>query len=194
MTGAQRSYLKTLSEEAHESFDDTLTKAEASRRIEELQARTGRGTSGDRAGARQQDDGPLESLGRAVGDSVLGAEPTDVTAERLERAVASDSRDGASGTEPRTTYSPGIGVNRASTPPADRARPAPGPARASGTQPNPSAAPADAAPERDLGGIPRTLDSGPASSGLGHDSAEADISSDAQPAVRQSGRSDERPR
>jgi len=43
MTGAQRSYLKTLSEEAHESFDDNLTKAEASKRIEELQQKTGRG-------------------------------------------------------------------------------------------------------------------------------------------------------
>jgi hypothetical protein len=43
MTGAQRSYLKTLSDEAHEPFDENLTKAQASRRIEELQARTGRG-------------------------------------------------------------------------------------------------------------------------------------------------------
>src|SRR5215216_4798030 len=42
MTGAQRSYLKTLSEEAREPFDDTLNKAQASRRIDELQARTGR--------------------------------------------------------------------------------------------------------------------------------------------------------
>jgi hypothetical protein len=43
MTGAQRSYLKTLSEEAKEAFDDKLTKAEASKRIDELQAKTGRG-------------------------------------------------------------------------------------------------------------------------------------------------------
>jgi hypothetical protein len=43
MTGAQASYLKTLSEEAGEEFDEGLTKAEASRRIDELQARTGRG-------------------------------------------------------------------------------------------------------------------------------------------------------
>jgi DUF3072 family protein len=43
MTGAQASYLKTLSEEAGEEFDDDLTKAEASRRIEELQGKTGRG-------------------------------------------------------------------------------------------------------------------------------------------------------
>jgi hypothetical protein len=45
MTGAQRSYLKTLSEEAGEEFDDTLTKAEASRRIDQLQEKTGRGRS-----------------------------------------------------------------------------------------------------------------------------------------------------
>lgn len=44
MTGAQRSYLKTLSEEAQEPFDENLTKAEASKRIEELQQKTGRGT------------------------------------------------------------------------------------------------------------------------------------------------------
>ena len=43
MTAAQASYLKTLSEEAGEAFADTLTKADASKRIEELQAITGRG-------------------------------------------------------------------------------------------------------------------------------------------------------
>jgi hypothetical protein len=43
MTGAQMSYLKTLSTEAGEEFDETLTKAEASKRIEELQQKTGRG-------------------------------------------------------------------------------------------------------------------------------------------------------
>jgi hypothetical protein len=38
MTGAQQSYLKTLSEEAHEpgAFADSLTKAEASKRIDAL--------------------------------------------------------------------------------------------------------------------------------------------------------------
>jgi hypothetical protein len=44
MTGAQRSYLKTLSEEARVEFDESLTKAEASQRIEELQEKTGRGS------------------------------------------------------------------------------------------------------------------------------------------------------
>lgn len=45
MTGAQRSYLKTLSEEAKVPFDDHLTKAEASKRIDELQEKVGRGRS-----------------------------------------------------------------------------------------------------------------------------------------------------
>ncbi len=43
MTGAQKSYLKTLSDEASEEFDENLTKAEASKRIDELQEKTGRG-------------------------------------------------------------------------------------------------------------------------------------------------------
>ena len=43
MTGAQRSYLKTLSDEAGEPLDENLTKAEASKRIDELQHITGRG-------------------------------------------------------------------------------------------------------------------------------------------------------
>jgi uncharacterized damage-inducible protein DinB len=43
MTGAQASYLKTLSEEAHEAFDEGLSKAEASKRIDALQEKTGRG-------------------------------------------------------------------------------------------------------------------------------------------------------
>jgi hypothetical protein len=43
MTGAQASYLKTLSEEAGEEFDPSLNKADASRRIDALQAKTGRG-------------------------------------------------------------------------------------------------------------------------------------------------------
>jgi hypothetical protein len=45
MTGAQRSYLSTLSEEAGEELDENLTKAEASKRIEQLQQKTGRGAA-----------------------------------------------------------------------------------------------------------------------------------------------------
>lgn len=44
MTGAQASYLQTLSEEAHEEFDPSLTKAEASKKIDALQDATHRGS------------------------------------------------------------------------------------------------------------------------------------------------------
>ena len=43
MTGAQASYLKTLCEEAGEEFDPSLSKADASLKIDELQQKTGRG-------------------------------------------------------------------------------------------------------------------------------------------------------
>ena len=43
MTGAQRSYLQTLADEAGEEVDMNLTKAEASKLIDELQQKTGRG-------------------------------------------------------------------------------------------------------------------------------------------------------
>src|SRR3954466_4855136 len=42
MTGAQRSYMHTLAEEAREEVSDDLTKAEASKKIDELQEKTGR--------------------------------------------------------------------------------------------------------------------------------------------------------
>jgi hypothetical protein len=43
MTGAQRSYLNTLAQEAGEEIDENLTKADASKKIDELQQKTGRG-------------------------------------------------------------------------------------------------------------------------------------------------------
>jgi Protein of unknown function (DUF3072) len=43
MTGPQASYLETLAREADEEVSPDLTKADASRRIEELQEKTGRG-------------------------------------------------------------------------------------------------------------------------------------------------------
>ena len=43
MTGAQRSYLHTLAEQAHEEVSDDLTKAQASELIDRLQRATGRG-------------------------------------------------------------------------------------------------------------------------------------------------------
>ena len=43
MTGAQESYLHTLATEAGETVEPDLTKAEASKKIDELQDKTGRG-------------------------------------------------------------------------------------------------------------------------------------------------------
>jgi len=47
MTGAQASYLKTLSEQAHEpdAFNEALTKAEASKEIDRLREKVGLQTS-----------------------------------------------------------------------------------------------------------------------------------------------------
>ena len=43
MTGAQAAYLRTLTQEAGEDFDESMSKADASKRIDELQEKTGRG-------------------------------------------------------------------------------------------------------------------------------------------------------
>ena len=42
MTGAQRSYLQTLAREAGEEVPDDLTKADASKKIDELQTKSDR--------------------------------------------------------------------------------------------------------------------------------------------------------
>jgi hypothetical protein len=47
MTAPQESYLHTLAHEAGEDVPDSLTKAEASKLIDELQRRTGRGRQPD---------------------------------------------------------------------------------------------------------------------------------------------------
>ena len=48
MTGPQASYLRTLLQQAgkEDDFDPTLTKAQASRLIDKLQEKTGRGAGG----------------------------------------------------------------------------------------------------------------------------------------------------
>ena len=45
MTGAQKSYLTTLAEQAGEDVPGDLNKADASKKIEELQEKTGRGAA-----------------------------------------------------------------------------------------------------------------------------------------------------
>jgi hypothetical protein len=42
MTAAQRSYLETLCRDTGEAFDDSLSKADASKRIDELRSRSPR--------------------------------------------------------------------------------------------------------------------------------------------------------
>ncbi len=41
MTGAQNSYLHTLASQVHENVDDDMTKADASKKIDELRQKTG---------------------------------------------------------------------------------------------------------------------------------------------------------
>ena len=45
MTGPQASYLQTLAQEAGEEFDPNMSKSDASKKIEELQEKTGRGSA-----------------------------------------------------------------------------------------------------------------------------------------------------
>ncbi len=52
MTGAQRSYLGTLAREAGEEVDADMTKAEASKEIDHLQQKTGRGAGTKRSAPR----------------------------------------------------------------------------------------------------------------------------------------------
>jgi hypothetical protein len=61
MTGPQTSYLKTLCQEAKVEFDENLTKAEASRRIDELQKLTGRGSSPARGNGAARRKGETKS-------------------------------------------------------------------------------------------------------------------------------------
>lgn len=69
MTGAQASYLQTLCQEAGEEFDETMTKADASRRIDELQARTGRGQP-----AEQDPRSPVQAAQDAGGSADVASE------------------------------------------------------------------------------------------------------------------------
>lgn len=51
MTGPQASYLQTLCREAGVDFDPEMTKSDASKLIDELQSRTGRGSDDSSGGA-----------------------------------------------------------------------------------------------------------------------------------------------
>jgi AraC-like DNA-binding protein len=98
MTGAQKSYLQTLAQEAGEQVPDELSKADASKRIDELQSRTGRGTSGPRPAPRgtiaQVTSRPTAAqhlrdlaLLRRVRDRIDREYATPLNVEALARAV-----------------------------------------------------------------------------------------------------------
>lgn len=97
MTGAQKSYLKTLSEEAGVEFDETLNKAEASEQIDALQKTTGRGTS---HGARQPnkkdtgDDADTVAKVHTASKSVAkGSKPDSDGTDAAPEADLFDSED-----------------------------------------------------------------------------------------------------
>jgi hypothetical protein len=54
MTGAQESYLGTLAREAGQEPETELTKAEASKKIDELQETTGRGQGAAATGGKRR--------------------------------------------------------------------------------------------------------------------------------------------
>ena len=74
MTGAQRSYLQTLCNEANEPMDESLTKAQASERIEALQQKTGRGV-GANQNPSSRDSGATGNPVKDPEDWTTGDEP-----------------------------------------------------------------------------------------------------------------------
>lgn len=90
MTGAQHSYLKTLSEQAKVEFDGSLNKADASRRIDELQHLTGRGlTHESHAAQAASGDGKRQS------NSALPMSEEDLGEQAAEHDTESSAGGGA---------------------------------------------------------------------------------------------------
>lgn len=61
MTGAQDSYLHTLARDTGEEVPQHMTKAQASRKIEKLQEKTGRGVNTPKAPRRKPSSGRKKS-------------------------------------------------------------------------------------------------------------------------------------
>jgi Protein of unknown function (DUF3072) len=100
MTEAQASYLRRLCASAGQPFDDSLTKAQASRRIEELRSGDGGGTAAAKAGgARQRSstgqstpvgaDDPMTEAQAAYLRELIEDEPGEEFDESLSREAAS---------------------------------------------------------------------------------------------------------
>jgi hypothetical protein len=73
MTEAQSSYLRTLSEESGEPFNEGLTKAQASERIDELQGRSPRLNESEQGSGSGQSNEP----GQPNLDQELGADDVE---------------------------------------------------------------------------------------------------------------------
>ena len=99
MTDAQASYLRTLSEESGEPFDEGLTKAQASERIDELRQRSPRLNQGDAtagSGEAQHPDTPR--------DATVEEELTPATRSQMETL-------GQPPSDEESAESPGPGQN-----------------------------------------------------------------------------------
>ena len=79
MTPAQASYLRTLSEEVGEPFEESLTKAQASTLIDELRERSPRVSGGEGQAAAPR---PSQAEGGDPGGSERAPRPSQAEGER----------------------------------------------------------------------------------------------------------------
>lgn len=125
MTGAQRSYLKTLSEEAKEPFDESLTKAHASQRIDELQHVTGRGVGNTGSSATRQ-AASKGSAGTETGTVTASETETKSDSNATSNRGPSGSRAGSGGQDEASDAGeedPGAGLDDPETQEAMRQEP-----------------------------------------------------------------------
>ena len=87
MTEAQASYLKRLSDDAGEAFDPSLSKADASRRIDELRSR------GDSKASAPRRRGRRPSAGATEGQPADGDRMTPAQSAYLKELAAEEGGD-----------------------------------------------------------------------------------------------------
>jgi hypothetical protein len=115
MTGVQRSYLHTLAQKAGQPVDDSLTRAQANKRIEELHAMTGQkfSTATSEEELEREDEGVLDSLGRAISAPVLDAH------DAASPESSPSGPDGHAQSEARSERSPGRSAGEENARPRD---------------------------------------------------------------------------
>jgi hypothetical protein len=116
MTGAQASYLKTLCEEADEPFDDSLTKAEASKRIDALQEITGRGREQRRPQKAGSGEESLENAAKTREGAKRGLDQAEAGnrrgVEKLDEAEQSNPAEAEAVEQEASDGPPGRGLTR----------------------------------------------------------------------------------